>query len=282
MPTLDHDLILKLDPKDHDDLLAARIAERDASIVANDHARRQARAEAKDGAGAKSATDAEAAKTAALTTAMSHEDTFTEKVAEVKAKHAAADLTAADEGHDIASGTWVLKAEVKLSGLAPIEDLHLPMDDRQADDFVASYRASVRASFEGMDLQRQVNEYEAAHPKIDGEPGKLIPEPQALLDLRAALKAKQDVVKAERDKQGVIFAAVLAAAGVKVGDYTYSRMSTDGEIVLGRNPLDTKYDQVIKTDSSTTHDESFPKFIHEPPTRPTLTGRTVKPTKRGK
>jgi hypothetical protein len=62
--------------------------------------------------------------------------------------------------------------------------------------------------------------------------------------LRKALADKQDVVKTEQEKQGAIFAAVLAAAGVKAGDYTYTRMSTDGEIVLGRNPLYTKHDVV--------------------------------------
>ena len=244
MPALDHDLALKLDPADHDALLAARIAERDATILARDQARKQARATAKDGAAAKSATDAATAKTAALTTASTQEATVAATVATVKAKHAATDLVAQDEGHDIASGTYVMKAGPLLSGLAPIIDRTLPLDDKQADDFVASYRASVRAGFEGMDLARQINEYEAAHPKIDGEPGKLIPEPQALQDLRAALQAKQDVVKTEQAKQGAIFAAVLAAAGVKAGDYTYTRMSTDGEIVLGRNPLDTRYDKV--------------------------------------
>jgi hypothetical protein len=245
MPALDHDLILKLDPADHAALLAARIAERDAAIVARDAARKQARATAKDGAAAKSATDAKAAKDAALTTASTHEATVAATVVAVKAKHAATDLQAADEGHDIASGTYVLKAGAKLQGLAPIIDRTLPLDDKQADDFVLSYRASVRASFEGSDLQRQVNEYEAAHPKVDGEPGGLIPEPQALLDLRAALAAKQATVRAEMDTQGAIFAAVLAAAGVRAEDYTYTRMSTDGEIVLGRNPNLTKNDVVV-------------------------------------
>jgi hypothetical protein len=244
MPALDHDRILKLDPDEHNTMLAARIAERDAAILARDAARKQARATAKDGAGAKSATDAKAAKDAALTTASTHEATFADKVAEVKVKHSCSYL-GADEGHDIVSGTWVLKAESKLQGLAPIIDRTLPLDDKQCDEFVASYRASVRAGFEGMDLQRQVNEYEAAHPKVDGEPGKLIPEPQALLDLRKALADKQDVVKGEQAKQATIFAAVLAAAGEKAGDYTYTRMSTDGEIVLGRNPLATKHDEVV-------------------------------------
>ena len=244
MPALEHDLALKLDPLDHSALLAARIAERDAAIVARDAARKQARATAKDGAGAKSATDAKAAKDTALTTASTHGAAVTATVAAVKAKHAATDLQAADEGHDIASGTWVMKAGPLLSGMAPIIDRTLPLDDKQADEFVASYRASVRAGFEGMDLARQVSEYEAAHPPIDGEPGHLIPEPQALLDLRATLAGKQDVVKVEQGKQATIFAAVLAAAGVKAGDYTYSRMSTDGEIVLGRNPLDTRHDEV--------------------------------------
>jgi len=245
MPALDHDLALRLDPADHAALLAARIAERDATILARDAERKQARATAKDGAGAKSATDAATAKTAALTTASTHEATVAATVAAVKVKHAAADLQAQDEGHDIVQGAWVMKAEAKRQGMNPIEDVRLPLDDKQADDFVASYRASVRASFEGMDLQRQVTEYVAAHPKVDGEPGKLIPEPQALLDLRAALAGKQEAVKAEQEKQGAIFAAVLAASGVKAGDYSYSRMSTDGEIVLGRNPLDTKHDEVV-------------------------------------
>ena len=245
MPALDHDLVLRLDPADHAALLAARIAERDASILARDAARKQARATAKDGAAATSATDAATAKTAALTTANTQEAAHAAKVIEVKVKHAATDLVAADEGHDIASGTYVMKAGPLLSGLAPIIDRTLPLDDKQADDFVASYRASVRAGFEGMDLTRQINEYVAAHPKIDGEPGKLIPEPQALQDLRAALAAKQEAVKVEQGKQATIFAAVLAASGVRAGDYSYVRMSTDGEIVLGRNPLDTKHDAVV-------------------------------------
>jgi hypothetical protein len=246
MPALDHDLLLKLDPADHAALLAARIAERDAAILAHDHERKRVRAEQAKGANHADTKKAEKDKADTLVVAKTHEDAHAAKVAEVKAKHFASELTCADEGHDIASGTYVLKAEAKLSGLAPIIDRTLPLDDKQCDEFVASYRASVRAGFEGMDLTRQVNEYLAAHPPVDGEPGKLIPEPQALLDLRAALKAKQDSVKAEMAKQGVIFAAVLQAAGAKAGDYTYTRMSTEGEIVLGRNPLATKHDKVIE------------------------------------
>ena len=119
MPALDHDLALKLDPADHSAMLAARIAERDAAIVAKDAARKQARATAKDGAAAKSATDAATAKTAALTTASAHEATVTATVAAVKSKHAATDLIAADEGHDIASGTYVMKAGPSSPGSRP-------------------------------------------------------------------------------------------------------------------------------------------------------------------
>jgi len=85
-------------------------------------------------------------------------------------KHAATDLVPTDEGHDIAAGTWGLFHKPLLSGLAPIIDPPPPLDDKQADDFTASYRASTRAGFEAANLARQVNEYEAAHPKIDGEP----------------------------------------------------------------------------------------------------------------
>jgi hypothetical protein len=241
MPALETDRLLKLDPADHASLLAARIAERDATILANDAERKRARA-AKD---AKPTKPAEDAKTAALTTATTEEGKFAAKVAEVKVKHAATDVQAADEGHDIARGAYVMKAGPLLSGLAPIEDKRLKVPDADCDAWVASYRASVRAGFEAFDLQRQINEYEAAHPKIDGEPGKLIPEPEALLALRAALKAQQDVARAEQAKQGVIFAATLAAAGERVGDYSYVRMGTEGEIVLGHNPLLTKNDKVV-------------------------------------
>lgn len=242
MPALEHDLLLKLDPADHNSLLAARIAERDAAIAANDAERKRARL-AKDG---KTTKPAEDAKTAALATVATETAKFVTKVAEVKVKHAATNLVASDEGHDIAQGVYVMKAEAKLAGLAPIIEKRLPLTDAQCDLWIASYRLSVRASFEGMDLQRQVNEYLRAHPPILGEPGHLIPEPQALLDLRKALADQQDVVRSEQAKQGGIFAAVLAAAGERASDYGYTRMGTDGEIVLGHNPMLTKDDKVVE------------------------------------
>ena len=247
MPALETDRILKLDPADHSALLAARIAERDAAIAANDAARKQARAEAKDGKTAKSATDAKAVKETLLTTATAHEATFAGTVVEVKVKHAATDLIAQDEGHNIVTGEYVMKSEAKLSGLAPIEDKRLKVPDADCDAWVASYRLSVRAGFEGADLQRQVNEYEAAHPKIDGEPGKLIAEPEALLDLRKALADKVELGRTEQGKQAAIVAAVMAAAGERAEDYSYVRAidTATGEIVLGRNPHLTKHDVVI-------------------------------------
>lgn len=246
MPKLETDLHLVLDDADHNAMLAARIAERDASIVAKDAARKQARATAKDGAGAKSATDAAAAKTASLTTAATQETTFATTVAAVKAKHAATDLVAGNEGHDIARGVYVMKAADKLEGFGPIIDKRLPLSDADCDAWTASYRASVRAGFEAQDLARQVAAYLAAHPPVDGEPGHLIPEPQALLDLRKALADKLKLAHDEQAKQAAIGAAVLAAAGEDPERYSYVRMIDveTGEIVLGRNPMLTKGDVV--------------------------------------
>lgn len=246
MAKLEHDLLLKLDPADHDALLAARIAERDATIAANDAARKQARATAKSGAGSKDATDAAKAKDDATALAAAHEAAHAARVAAVKAAYAAADLECGDEGHDLARGLWAMKAEAKREGLGPIIDRRLPLSDAQCDEWTASYRASTRAGFEATDLQRQIGEYEAAHPKIDGEPGGVIPEPEPLLALRAALKAKQDLISSEQAKQWAICAAVYAAAGVKREEYSYWREIdvAAGEIVVGRNPLLTKYDQV--------------------------------------
>ena len=247
MPTLDHDLLLKLDPLDHSALLAARIAERDAAIVAKDHARREARAVVTDGAGAKSVTDAAAAKTATLATAATHEATIATKVAEVKVKHAATDFVAADEGHAISLGAYIMYAEPRLAGFGPIEDRRLKLDDDECDAWVASYRVSVRAHFEAMDLQRQIGEYETAHPKIDGEPGRLIPEPQELQDLRASLADRQKTGDEEKAAQAAICAKVYEREGVKREEYSYFREidPATGEIVLGRNPALTKHDQVV-------------------------------------
>ncbi len=234
---------LKLDPADHAALLAARIAERDATILAKDAERKRLRAVA----GGKATKPAEDAKTAALTTATTEEGKFAAKVAEVKVKHAATDVQTSDEGHDIAQGAYVLRTGPRLSGLAPIIDKRLPLTDADCDAWVASYRASVRATFEGMDLQRQINEYLAAHPPVDGEPGHLIPEPQALLDLRDALATRQKVVDEEKAARAAICAAVYEKAGEKPGDYTYRREidPATGEIVLGRNPALTKHDKTI-------------------------------------
>lgn len=243
MPALETDLLLKLDPADHSAMLAARIAERDATISANDAERKRVRL-AQD---AKPTKPAEDAKTAALATAATHETAIATTVANVKAKHNAADLQVSDEGHNIASGEYVLKAGPLLSGLAPIIDKRLKVPDADCDAWVASYRLSVRAGFEGMDLQRQIVEYEKAHPKIDGEPGKLILEPQALLDLRAALAAKVATARTEQSKQATIVATVMAAAGEKFADYSYAKVIDveSGEIVLGRNPPLTKGDEVV-------------------------------------
>jgi hypothetical protein len=107
----------------------------------------------------------------------------------------------------------------------------------------------VRAGFEAFDLQRQINEYEAAHPKIDGEPGKLIPEPEALQDLRAALAGKQATVRTEQGKQHAIVLATVTAAGETLDPdkWSYQRIIdiATGEIVLGRNPEMTKHDEVV-------------------------------------
>lgn len=242
MPTLDTDRHLVLDSDDHAALLAARIAERDATILAKDAERKRARA-AKDGKATKLAEDAKAAK---LAEAATEEGKFKASVAAVKAKHAATDLVAADEGHEIGTGRYVLKAGPLLQGFGPIIDKRLPLTDAQCDAWVASYRVSVRAGFEAQDLQRQVSEYEAAHPPIDGEPGHLIPEPQTLQDLRAALAAKVALARTEQGKQAAIVAAVYAAAGEDRGKYTYwHEIDVEaGEIVLGRNPMLTTRDVV--------------------------------------
>lgn len=246
----DTDLLLKLDPLDHSAMLAARIAERDATIVAKNAARKQVRALAAGKAA--DATKAAGDKTAALATAATQEAAFAAAAVAAKVKHAAAGLAPTDEGHDISTGTWQMRFKPRLSGLGPIIDRRLPLTDADCDAWVASYRLSVRAWFEAQDAQRQVAEYEAAHPKVDGEPGGLIPEPQALQDLRAALAGKLDTMKTEQAKQAAIVSAVLTAAGVKVDDYSYQKVinTETGEIVLGRNPMLTLNDKVIEAPAS--------------------------------
>ena len=240
MPAFDHDLILKLDPADHGALLAARIAERDATIVANDHNRRHLRAVAKDGAGAKSATDAAAAKVASLATAATHETAFAGTVAAVKVKHAAADLVATDEGHDIGAGTWVMRAGPRLAGLAPIEDHRVVLTDAQCDAFVASYRVGTRASFEAMDLRRQIEAYRQAHPALFAGPGEPPPVDPTYEALRAALDAKQQAVGDAHAAQAAVLADAFKAAGEDPGAWTYWRAEfATGEIVLGHQPQPT-------------------------------------------
>lgn len=243
MPALETDRLLKLDPADHSALLAARIAERDAAILANDAERKRLRAVA----GGKATKPAEDAKAAALATVATHEAAFAAAITAIKVGYEVDDLECSDEGHDIASGTYVLKAGPLLSGLAPIIEKRLPLTDAQCDTWIASYRVTARLSFEMPDIQRQINEYLVAHPPILGEPGHLIPEPQPLLDLRAALAAKQATTRDEQAKQSAIVTAVLAAAGEKAESYSYLKIidTATGEIVLGRNPNLTKHDEVV-------------------------------------
>jgi len=248
MAALDHDLLLKLDPDDHAALLAARIAARDADIVARNEARKQARAEAKGAT--VDAQKAATAKAAALATMATQTDALAARVAAVKVKHEATDLVAQNEGHDLVQGAWAMFHKPKLEGFGPIIDRRLPVPDAQCDEWVASYRVLARTNDEASDLQRQIEEYRQAHPALfagtvpGGEPPPVDPVYEAL---KAALTAKQDVIKTEQAKQAAICAAVYAVSGVKPGDYSYWNEidPATGEIVLGRNPYLTLGDKVI-------------------------------------
>ena len=238
MPALENDLGLKLDEQDARDLIAARTAERTARIAANDHNRKKLRAERAKGAEHKDAKDADKASTDAHTLADSHKMTFDAKVAAVKAKHAVTD-DAAETLHDAGQGLLILKAQATVAVRGPgpaIERKRIAMPDADCDAYAASYARGCAASDAAVDLQRQINDYLASHEPLAMQPGgEPAPEPQALLDLRAAFAAQVAVMKAEMTAQGAIVQKALAGEEV-----TYS-VRTDiatGEIVLGDRPPD--------------------------------------------
>jgi hypothetical protein len=235
---MENDLALKLDHEDARALIAARIAERNARIEANNHNRKKLRAEKAKGAEHKDAKDADKASKDAHALADSHKATFETKVAAVKAKHSVTD-DAAETLHDAGQGLLILKAQatVAVKGPGPaIERKRIEMPDADCDTYATSYATMCAASDEATDLQRQINDYLVSHePPALSPGGEPAPEPQALLDLRAAFAAKVAVTKAEMTKQGEIVQKALAGETV-----TYSVRSdiATGEIVLGDKPAD--------------------------------------------
>ena len=240
MPALDHDLILKLDEPDTAALVASRKAARSATIARNVAAAKLARATAAKGAGSAEALAAASAQTTYAATAKAHDDSFKALRDNVLALHGKALADFTDVGLDPVQGHLVGKREPLLAGTPAVERRRLPLTDKQLDDCAASYDLSCAASDDAHDLVRAIEAYLKAHPPVDGEPGRLIPEPQALQDLRAAFKAKLETVKVEQAKQGTIWAALLTAAvetehGQRAGDSIRLDLAT-GDLVLGAVP----------------------------------------------
>jgi hypothetical protein len=242
MPALTNDLDLKLDHAAAQALLRARIDERTKLIERNDAARKLARklaelpAPAQDSPGIK-ALQAKVAD--AQTAANTHKAAFEAAKASAKVAHAVT-ATPAEEHFDPARGVLALKANptALVQGRPAVERKRLAMDDKQCDEYAASYTKSCAAADEAFDLQRQIEDYRAAHPALfAGSPGEPPPVDPAYEALKAALADRQTIIAEEHARQGAIVQAVLAAAKEQV-NYSLRIDIASGEVVLGNRPTD--------------------------------------------
>jgi len=234
---LEDDLELVCGDVDATALINARIGRVQSVIKANDEARKKLRA----AAGSPEALAADVAQVAALAQVDSYAAAYAAKVAAVKTAHAVT-ATAAEEHFDPSRGHLILKAQPTVATPGPgpaVIRKRVPMDDKSCDQFAAAYSAHCTAGDLAVNLQRQIDDYLAAHPPIDGEPGHSIPEPEALLALRDALDVQVEARAAAEAIMGAITSEVLKDERGKVWFSQFVDIAT-GEIVLGDRPAEMK------------------------------------------
>lgn len=230
MGKLKDDVTLVLDDAICESLITNRIREREEKIKANDANRRALRATA----GSAEQTKAIADKATAETNATNFKAAFDAQATFAKAAHSITD-TAEEELFDPLQGHLILKANktVLVQGQTWPDKKRISLSDKDCDDSAAAYLALCTANDEAVNILRKINEYQKAHPPILGEPGTSIPEPQELLDLRALLESKTQIVRTNQE----ILGAITYNAIKDEKDYDGIRHDiVTGEIVLVSKP----------------------------------------------